>query len=124
LGTLSAPVASPPPQTLVRAGFPIAQQRPEFIAMTPEDHTAAIHALQNAISEIKAILNNGIRTMVNDQKSELATVKDDIQSIRDALTSHVAKEESSRAGEFHPHALSEPYVSLSTHTAPSIRPFG
>jgi hypothetical protein len=92
--------------------------------MTPDDHTAAIHALQTDVSEIKAILNNGIRTMVNDQKSELATVKDDIQSIRDALTSHVAKEESSRAGEFHPHALSEPYVSLSTHTAPSIRPFG
>jgi phage-related protein len=60
--------------------------------MTPEDHTAAIHALQNAISEIKAILNNGIRTMVNDQKTELATVKNDIQVIRDALTSHVAKE--------------------------------
>jgi hypothetical protein len=31
--------------------------------------------------------------MVNDQKSELATVKDDIQLIRDTLTSHVAKEE-------------------------------
>ena len=92
--------------------------------MTPEDHTTAIHALQNDVSKIKAILNNGIRTMVNDQKSELVTVKDDIQSIRDTLTSHVAKEESSRAGEFHPHALSEPYVSLSTHTAPSIRPFG
>ena len=92
--------------------------------MTPEDHTAAIHALQTDVSEIKAILNNGIRTMVNDQKSELATVKDDIQLIRDALTSHVAKEEASRAGEFHPHALSEPYVSLSTHTAPSFRPFG
>ena len=60
--------------------------------MTPEDHTTAIHALQNAISEIKAILNNGIRTMVNDQKSELVAVKDDIQLIRDAVTSHVAKE--------------------------------
>ncbi len=35
--------------------------------MTPEDHTAAIHALQTDVSEIKAILNNGIRTMVNDQ---------------------------------------------------------
>jgi hypothetical protein len=52
----------------------------------------------------------GIRTMVNDQKTELATVKDDIQRIRDALTSHVAKEESSRAGEFHPSALTEPDV--------------
>ncbi|MDG4574502.1 MAG: hypothetical protein P9C36_02865 [Defluviicoccus sp.] len=61
--------------------------------MSPEDHTAAIHALQTDVSEIKAILNNGIRTMVNDQKSELATVKDDIQLIRDALTSHVAKED-------------------------------
>jgi hypothetical protein len=35
----------------------------------------------------------GIRTMVNDQKTELATVKDDIQSIRDTLTSHVSKED-------------------------------
>ena len=61
--------------------------------MTPDDHTTAIHALQNDVSKIKAILNNGIRTMVNDQKSELATVKDDIQSIRDALTNHVAKED-------------------------------
>ena len=59
----------------------------------PEDHTAAIHALQTDVSEIKAILNNGIRTMINDQKSELATVKDDIQLIQDALTSHVAKED-------------------------------
>jgi hypothetical protein len=31
--------------------------------------------------------------MVNDQKTELATVKNDIQSIRDTLTSHVAKED-------------------------------
>jgi hypothetical protein len=38
-------------------------------------------------------LNNGIRTMVNDQKSELVTVKDDIQSIRDALTNQIAKED-------------------------------
>ena len=29
----------------------------------------------------------------------------------------------SRAGESHPHALPEPYVSLSTHTAPSARPY-
>jgi hypothetical protein len=31
--------------------------------------------------------------MANDQKSELVTVKDDIRSIRDTLTSHVAKED-------------------------------
>ena len=28
----------------------------------------------------------------------------------------------SGAGEFHPHALAEPYVSLSTHTAPINQP--
>src|SRR5215218_11489632 len=32
---------------------------------------------------------------------------------------HVA----SRAGESHPHALPEPYVTLSRHTAPDVRPF-
>src|SRR5215210_1222121 len=29
----------------------------------------------------------------------------------------------SRAGESHPHALPEPYVTLSGHTAPDVRPF-
>jgi hypothetical protein len=29
----------------------------------------------------------------------------------------------SRAGESHPHALLEPYVTLSSHTAPDVRPF-
>lgn len=61
--------------------------------MTPEEHTAAIHALQSDVADIKGILNNGLRTMVTDQKSELASVKGDIQLIRDALTSHVAKED-------------------------------
>ena len=92
--------------------------------MTPDEHTAAIRALQSDVADIKGTLNNGLRAMVHDQRTELATVKEDIQQIRDALTSHVAKEEASRAGESHPHALSEPYVSLSTHTAPSFRPFG
>ena len=61
--------------------------------MTPEEHTAAINALQHDVSEIKAILNNGLRAMVHDQKSELSVVKADIQLIRDTLTSHVAKED-------------------------------
>lgn len=61
--------------------------------MTPDEHTAAIHSLQSDVSEIKAVLNNGLRSMVHDQRSELATVKSDIQLIRDTLTGHVAKEE-------------------------------
>ena len=63
------------------------------MTMSPEEHTAAIRTLQTDISEIKGIVNNGLRTMVQDQRSELATVKEDIQQIRDALTSHVAKED-------------------------------
>ena len=31
--------------------------------------------------------------------------------------------QASRARGFHPHALPEPYVNLSAHTAPSIQPF-
>jgi hypothetical protein len=65
----------------------------DLMTMNPEEHTAAIRTLQTDISEIKGIVNNGLRTMVQDQKSELATVKEDIQQIRDALTSHVAKED-------------------------------
>jgi hypothetical protein len=61
--------------------------------MALHEHTAAIRALQTDISEIKGILSNGLRTMVHNQRSELAIVKEDIQLIRDALTSHVAKED-------------------------------
>jgi hypothetical protein len=49
--------------------------------------------LQHDLSNIKAVLNNGLRTMVLDQKSELSAVKAEIQLIRDALTGHVAKED-------------------------------
>jgi hypothetical protein len=93
LGTLSASEASSPSQTIVCRLSHCETTPGTEINMTPEDHTHAIHALQTDVSEIKAILNNGIRTMVNDQKTELATVKDDIQSIRNTLTSHVAKED-------------------------------
>ena len=34
-----------------------------------------------------------------------------------------AGQEASRARGFHPHALPEPYMNLSAHTAPSIQPF-
>ncbi len=34
----------------------------------------------------------------------------------------IGEDVASRAGESHPHALPEPYVSLSAHTAPDVRP--
>ena len=61
--------------------------------MTSDENTAAIRSLQSDVADIKGTLNNGLRTMVQDQRTELATVKEDIQQIRDALTSHVAKED-------------------------------
>ena len=63
------------------------------MTMTPDEHTAAIRALQSDVADIKGTLNNGLRAMVQDQRTELATVKEDIQQIRDALTGHVAKED-------------------------------
>ena len=37
--------------------------------MTPDDHTAAIRSLQSDVADIKGTLNNGLRTMVQDQRS-------------------------------------------------------
>lgn len=68
-----------------------------------QSHVLSLH---DAVVEIKATLNNGLKAQLIEQKAELKSVKDDVQLIRDALTGHVAKEEASRAGEFHPHALS------------------
>jgi len=92
--------------------------------MSPEQTEAAFALLHDAVVKIDATLNDGLKAMVAEHRIELKQIRNEVETIRSTVTSHVAKEESSRAGEFHPHALSEPYVSLSTHTAPSIRPFG
>jgi len=92
--------------------------------MSPEQTDAAFALLHDTVVKIDATLNDGLKAMVAEHRIELKQIRNEVETIRSTVTSHVAKEESSRAGEFHPHALSEPYVSLSTHTAPSIRPFG
>ena len=92
--------------------------------MTPEQADAAFALLHDTVVKIDATLNDGLKAMVAEHRIELKQIRNEVETIRSTVASHVAKEESSRAGEFHPHALSEPYVSLSTHTAPSIRPFG
>jgi hypothetical protein len=66
--------------------------------MSPEDHTAAIRSLQSDVADIKGTLNNGLRAMVQDQRTELATVKEDIQLIRDALTGRLPA--SGRSGRY------------------------
>ncbi len=92
--------------------------------MSPEQTDAAFALLHDTVVKIDATLNDGLKATVAEHRIEPKQIRNEVETIRSTVTSHVAKEESSRAGEFHPHALSEPYVSLSTHTAPSIRPFG
>src|SRR5512134_2755062 len=58
-----------------------------------EEQMRAIRALEHTVTEIRTTLNNGLKSMVQEQKAELAIVKSDIQRICDALTSHVAKED-------------------------------
>ena len=58
-----------------------------------DDGGRTIRALEHSVMEIRTTLNNGLKTMVQEQKAELIIVKNDIQVIRDALTSHVAKED-------------------------------
>ena len=45
------------------------------------------------------------------------------QRILSYTLNSITKKVASRAGESHPHALPEPYVTLSSHTAPDVRPF-
>ncbi len=37
--------------------------------MSPEEHTKAIHALQTHVTEIKALINNSLRTMVKTRRA-------------------------------------------------------
>ena len=37
--------------------------------MTSDEHTAAIRSLQSDVADIKGTLNNGLRTMVQDQRT-------------------------------------------------------
>ena len=47
-----------------------------------------------------------------------------LHRLADDVRQVLATDEVSGAGESHPRALSEPYVSVSTHTAPAIRRHG
>src|SRR5512144_2927140 len=61
--------------------------------MSFDQEQSHVLSLHDAVVEIKAILNNGLKAQLIEQKAELKSVKDDVQLIRDALTGHVAKED-------------------------------
>ena len=52
-----------------------------------EDGGRTIRALEHTVSEIRMTINNGLKTLVQEQKAELTILKNDIQRIRDAVTS-------------------------------------
>ena len=43
-----------------------------------EEQTRAIRTLEHTVTEIRTTLNNGLKTMVQEQKAEFAIVKNDI----------------------------------------------
>lgn len=61
--------------------------------MTPEQQEAHIRMLHDAIVEIRAILNDGLKATVLENKTELKSVNGAVQVMRDQLSQHVAKEE-------------------------------
>jgi hypothetical protein len=70
--------------------------------MSPEQTEAAFALLHDAVVKIDATLNDGLKAMVAEHRIELKQIRNEVETIRSTVTSHVAKEESSRAGEFHP----------------------
>ena len=70
--------------------------------MVPDDNrrpqlersdNTAIRGLEITVSELKTTVNDSLKVMVSEQRVELATVKHEIQMIRDSLNSHLAKED-------------------------------
>src|SRR5512132_1244698 len=61
--------------------------------MSFDQEQSHVLSLHDAVVEIKATLNNGLKAQLIEQKAELKSVRDDVQLIRDALTGHVAKED-------------------------------
>lgn len=60
--------------------------------MTPDQQESAIRALHDAVIEIRVTLNDGLMTMVAEQRAELKLVNVAVQQIRDQVSSHIAKE--------------------------------
>ena len=65
---------------------------------------------------------SSVAPALNQDVEDLAFMVDSTPEIH-AYTGDPDHHLASRAGGSHPHALPEPYVTLSSHTAPDVRPF-
>jgi len=84
-----------------------------------ESHTQVYEA--GGASALGGIVLSPVRN-TEDGELDLEKLKDELETPNDAHFAQPALV-SSRAAELHRRALPEPYVSLSPHTAPSIRAF-
>ena len=61
--------------------------------MSPEQQSATIIALHDAVNKIEATLNDGMKAMIAEHRIELKQIKSEVETIRTTVTSHVAKED-------------------------------
>jgi prophage DNA circulation protein len=61
--------------------------------MSPEQQSATIIALHDAVNKIEATLNDGMKAMIAEHRIELKQIKGEVETIRTTVTSHVAKED-------------------------------
>src|SRR6266446_100932 len=88
-----------------------------------DEGLAQVGAMINAVGEEMAQPGKQLVDGLDDKPGTIAIL--DIGGVHlstDQQTGSIGHNVASRAGESHPHALPEPYVSLSAHTAPDVRP--
>jgi hypothetical protein len=61
--------------------------------VSPEQQSATIIALHDAVNKIEATLNDGMKAMIAEHRIELKQIKGEVETIRTTVTSHVAKED-------------------------------
>jgi hypothetical protein len=61
--------------------------------MSPEQTDAAFALLHDAVVKIDATLNDGLKAMVAEHRIELKQIRNEVETIRSTVTSHVAKED-------------------------------
>ena len=111
-------------------GFYFVLDRPERTSARSDlylaEMTLSASMLPNGLTQkVKAFADVGylgllLRELNASQFQEVVYLWDDI--VPQYYFAGCRDDESSHAGESHPHVLTEPYVNLSAHTAPTVQP--
>ncbi|MCY4674591.1 MAG: beta-ketoacyl synthase N-terminal-like domain-containing protein [Bacteroidetes bacterium] len=88
-------------------------------------HTLDLDALKrNCPEQVTRPLTSVMKQVISGQLEPLMYSRWSLAETRSAMRYMRAARQSSGRGGFHPPALTEPCVSFSTHTAPTMQPFG